>query len=135
MRFTAADVKCAPETVTPEINRFPPEATEKILKSPWLPVIVRRVSPGPVIVSAPPEELMAGNPEFRVMVPVPVTPKVIVSAELSEAFESVMACRSDPAPESFVLVTWKAVALTVLAAVLTSKAAKALLKKLEESFM
>ncbi len=103
MRFLAADVKCAPETVTPEINRFPPEATEKILKSPWLPLMVRRVSPGPVIVSAPPEELMAGNPEFRVMVP--VTPKVIVSVELTEAFESVMACRSDPAPKSFVLVT------------------------------
>jgi hypothetical protein len=105
----------APETVRPETERFPPEATEKILKLPWLPLMVRSVSPGPVIVSAPPEEAAAitGNAEFRVMVPVTLELKVIRSSVFDEACALTIATLREPAPSSLILVTTKLSACTV----------------------
>jgi len=47
----------APETVTPEMERFPPEAISKIPKSrpltPLLPLMVSEEAPGPVMVRVP----------------------------------------------------------------------------------
>ena len=108
-------VVLAPEMVDAVMVRFPPlpisSSLKSRLESPVSPLIVRDEVPGPVIVSAPTEaaEPIVGSAELRVMVPVTqlleVVQKDIVSAELSERFESVIACRSDPKPESFVLVT------------------------------
>ena len=43
----------APETVTPEINRLPPGAMLKILKPPWLPSMVSKEAPRPMMVTVP----------------------------------------------------------------------------------
>ena len=51
------EVIFAPETVTPEIERLPPAAMSKILKSrvltPLFPLMVRVEAPGPVMVRVP----------------------------------------------------------------------------------
>ena len=44
---------CAPETVTPEINRLPPEAMLKILKPPRLPLMLRLLAPRPAMFTVP----------------------------------------------------------------------------------
>ena len=75
-------VTCAPETVTPEIKRFPPEAMLKMLKLrltlPLLPLIVREEAPRPLMVTLPAVpppviavvvSMMFGNAEVKVMVP------------------------------------------------------------------
>ena len=82
-----APVLFAPETVTPEIERLPPEAMLKILKlrfelPPSKPLIVSEEAPGPVMVRVPAEvvEAMVGrdcNTLSRVIVP--VTLKSIIS--------------------------------------------------------
>ncbi len=68
----------APETVTPEIARLPPEAMSKILKLRVallafvgsLPLMVSEKAPGPVMVSEPALEVAAivGSAACRVMV-------------------------------------------------------------------
>ena len=64
----------APETVTPEIARLPPEAMSKILKLrlvlPLSPLMVSEKAPGPVMVSEPALEVAAivGSAACRVMV-------------------------------------------------------------------
>jgi len=77
----------APETVTPEIERLPPEAMLKILKlrfalPPSKPLIVSEEAPGPVMVRVPAEvvEAMVGRVlKKRSRVIVPVTLKSIIS--------------------------------------------------------
>ena len=66
----------APETVTPEMLRLPPEAMEKILKPPPLASMVREEAPSPVMVRVPAEppviavlaSMIFGNAEAKVMV-------------------------------------------------------------------
>ena len=77
----------APETVTPEMLRLPPEAMVKMLKlrlvlPPSKPLMVSEEEPGPVMVRVPAEvvEAMVGrdcNTLSRVIVP--VTLKSIIS--------------------------------------------------------
>ena len=52
------------------MERLPPEAMLKILKLPWLPLIVNEEAPCPVIVKAPALEVAAivGSAACRVMV-------------------------------------------------------------------
>jgi hypothetical protein len=47
----------APDTVTPEIVKSPKLATEKTLKLPLLPLILRVFAPGPVMVRVPAGEV------------------------------------------------------------------------------
>ena len=49
----------APVTVTPEMLRLPPEATEKTLKLPELALMVSEEAAGPVIVKEPAPEVAA----------------------------------------------------------------------------
>ena len=79
----------APETVTPEMERFPPEAMSKILKlrltSPLLPLIISEEAPRPVMVTVPAVPLpttvlasmMVGNADPSVIVFSPVKLKLI----------------------------------------------------------
>ena len=79
----------APETVTPEMERFPPEAMLKILKSrpvlPLLPLILSEEAPRPVIVTVPAVPpvtavlalTMVGNADPSVIVFSPVKLKTI----------------------------------------------------------
>ena len=94
----------APETVTPEIERLPPEAMLKILKSrlplpPSKPLMVREVAPGPVMASVPAvvAVTMEGKDEPSVIVPAPPVKSEeansIVSAS-AEALAVVIASRS-----------------------------------------
>lgn len=81
LKAPPSPVVCAPETVTPEMLRLPPVLIVKILKLPWLALIVSKKAPRPVMVSVPtvvpvppvPEAValasnMACNAELRVMV-------------------------------------------------------------------
>jgi len=97
----------APETVTPEIERLPPESTLKMLKLRVallgfvgsLPLIVSEEEPGPVIVRVPAvvAVTMAGKDEPSVIVPAPPVKSEeansIVSAS-AEALAVVIASRS-----------------------------------------
>jgi len=51
------EVKFAPDTVTPEIERLPKLTIEKTLKLPLLPLILRVFAPGPVMVRVPAGEV------------------------------------------------------------------------------
>ena len=119
---------CAPETVTPEILRLPPEAMEKMLKlrlvlPPSKPLIIREEEPGPLMVRVPtvvpvpvpvPEAVafafkMVGSEALTVLfrelsVMVPVMLKLMMSSP-GVALASIIACRRDPTPESAVLET------------------------------
>ena len=57
----------APVTVTPEINRLPKLAIEKILKLPLLPLILRLLAPRPVMFTVPNPAVM-GNVEANKIV-------------------------------------------------------------------
>ena len=97
-----ADV-LAPETVTPEMAKFPPAEIVKILKLrlafPLLPLIVRLEEPGPVMVRVPAVEVLsiAGKAELRVMLP--VTAKMIVSDSIVR-LESTIARLRESGPKS-----------------------------------
>ena len=105
----------APETVTPEIERLPPEAMSKILKLrpvlPLLPLITRAEAPGPVIVSEPAlvvDAITGSAPAPSVMVLVPFVNREeakIISSFAEVKLASVIACLSEPAPASAVVVT------------------------------
>jgi len=77
----------APETVTPEMDKLPPESILKMLKSrlvlPLLPLMVREEAPGPVMVRVSAEVVgaMVGS-DFSTpsRVIVPVTLKFITSS-------------------------------------------------------
>ena len=103
----------APETVTPEINKLPPVAMLKILKlrraTPLSPLIVRVEELGPVMVRVPAlaAVTIVGSAEASVMVPVTPALKVIVSAPVSEALASNIACLREPTPKSLLFVTVK----------------------------
>ena len=60
----------APETVTPEMLRLPPVSMEKILKLPWLPLILSKEEPRPVMVTVPAVLALTifGNAEAKAMV-------------------------------------------------------------------
>jgi hypothetical protein len=82
----------APETVTPEMVKSPPEAMLKMLKSrlllpPSKPLIIREEEPGPVMVRVPAVlvEAMVGR-DFNTLsrVIVPVTLKSIISSAVVE---------------------------------------------------
>ena len=65
----------APDTVTPEIVKSPRLATEKTLKLPLLPLILRVFAPGPVIVRVPAGEVadgMAGSTPVKDIVAGPL---------------------------------------------------------------
>ena len=105
----------APETVTPEMERFPPEAMLKILKLPLLPLIISEEALGPVMVSEPALEpalevaAIVGSTVCRVMVvPAPFVNSEeakIISSLAEVALASVIACLNEPAPASAVVVT------------------------------
>ena len=100
----------APDTVTPEIVKSPKLATEKTLKLPLLPLILRVFAPGPVRVRVPAvvASAMAGSTPVKEIVAGPLVKseeaKTIVSAP-GVALASIIACRRDPVPESAVLET------------------------------
>jgi len=94
----------APETVTPEMERLPPVAMLKMLKSrPLLPLskplIIREEEPGPVMVRVPKLVALAmtGKDDASVIVPTPPVKSdesnTIVSAA-AEALAVVIASRS-----------------------------------------
>ena len=93
----------APETVTPEIARFPPLEIVKTLKLrlafPLLPLIVRLEEPGPVMVRVPAVAVLsiAGKAEASVMPP--VTAKTIVS-DSGVRLESTIARLRESGPKS-----------------------------------
>ena len=100
----------APETVMPEMERFPPEAILKILN--WLsPLMINEEAASPVIVRVPALEVAAivGSAACRVMVV--LAPFVnneeakIISLLALVALASVIACLNEPGPESAVVVT------------------------------
>ena len=103
----------APETVTPEIDRLPPEAMLKMLKLRFAlmvpeelskPLMISSVDPGPVMVRVPAETMVGRDFSTLSRVIVPVTLKSIISLALL-ALASSMACLSEPAPASEVVVT------------------------------
>jgi hypothetical protein len=103
----------APETVTPEIERLPPEAMLKILKSrlllpPSKPLMIREEEPGPVIVRVPAVLTfkIVGRAAARVMVYglVPVKLKLMSSLP-GVLLARVIAASRDPVPEAAVVVT------------------------------
>ena len=97
----------APETVTPEMERLPPEAMEKMLKLRVallgvvgsLPLIISEEEPGPLMVRVPKLVALAmtGKDDASVIVPAPPVKSdesnTIVSAA-AEALAVVMASRS-----------------------------------------
>ena len=93
----------APETVTPEMARFPPAEIVKILKlrlaTPLLPLIVRKEEPGPVMVRVPAVEVLsiAGKKELSVMPP--VIAKTMVSDSIVR-LESTIARLRESGPKS-----------------------------------
>ena len=95
-------VVCAPETVTPEIDRLPPNML-KILKSRFAlmvpeelskPLMVSSVAPGPVMVRVPAETMVGRDFSTLSRVIVPVTLKSIISLALL-ALAVVMASLSE----------------------------------------
>lgn len=114
----------APETVTPEIARFPLWEIVKILKLrlalPLSPLIVRLEEPGPVIVRVPAVVVLsiAGNEELSVMVP--VTPVKMILSSDDAALASMIACLREPAPESLRFITGKVAGVILSSRVMSS---------------
>ncbi len=101
----------APETVTPEMDKSPPEAMLKILKLPWLPLIVNEEALGPVMVSEPAPEVAAivgraADPRVIVLAPFVNNEEAKIISSLAEvALAASIACLNEPAPASAVVVT------------------------------
>ena len=125
------EIIMAPETVTPEIARFPLWEIVKILKLrptfPLSPLIVRLEEPGPVMVRAPAVEAVTieGNEELSVMVP--ATPVKMISSSEEAALASIIACLREPAPESLRFITVK-----IAGAILSSRVISSSLEKSED---
>ena len=104
------EVKFAPDTVTPEIERLPKLTIEKTLKLPLLALMLRVFAPGPVMVRVPAvaTSAMAGSTPVRDIVAGPLVnseeAKTIVSAPAVTLAWAIAASR-DPATESKVVVT------------------------------
>ena len=101
----------APDTFTPEIDRSPPRAMLKILKLPPLASMVSEEAPGPVMASEPALEVAAivgsaADPRVIVLAPLvnSEAAKTISSLALV-ALASIIACLSEPAPKSALVVT------------------------------
>jgi len=90
----------APDTVTPEIVKSPKLATEKTLKLPLLPLILRVFAPGPVMVRVPAvaTSAMAGSVPVRDIVAGPLVkseeaktmvsgPKVVLARSIASLKE------------------------------------------------
>ena len=105
----------APETVTPEIERLPPEAILKILKLrlvlALLPLMISEEAPGPVMVSEPAPEVAkivgrAADPRVIVLAPFVNNEEAKIISSLAEvALAASIACLNEPAPASAVVVT------------------------------
>ena len=105
----------APETVTPEMVRLPPESMLKMLKlrfvSPLSPLTVSAEAPDPVMVSEPALKVVAidGSAVCRVMVvmaPFVNSAEAKIISSLAEvALESIIDCLNEPGPESAVVIT------------------------------
>ena len=110
-----AAVVFAPDKVTPEIARLPPEAMFKIWKlrplTPLLPLMIREEALGPVMVSEPAPEVAAivgsaADKSVIVLAPLVNNEEAKIISSLAEvALASVIACRNEPAPASAVVVT------------------------------
>ena len=116
------EVLLAPETVTPEMLRLPPEAMLKILKlrlplPPSKPLMVSEEALGPVMVRVPtvvpvppvPEAValafkIVGNAAVKAMVPVTPVLKTISSLP-GVVLARVIAASRDPGPEAAVFRT------------------------------
>ena len=89
------EVKFAPDTVTPEIERLPKLTIEKTLKLPLLPLMLRVFAPGPVMVRVPAvaTSAMAGSTPVRDIVAGPLVKseesKTIVSAPVVALAKSI----------------------------------------------
>ena len=100
-----------PVTVTPDMLRLAPGATEKTLKLPELALMVSEEAAGPVIVNEPAPEVaaMAWKPEARVIVVLTPPRKTDESKTISSfalvAFASRIACLREPEPEFALVVT------------------------------
>ena len=100
----------APETVTPEMERFPLEAMLKILKLPLLPLMISEEALGPVMVSEPAPEVAAivgsaADKSVIVLAPLVNSEEAKIISSLAEvALASVIACLNEPAPASAVVV-------------------------------
>jgi hypothetical protein len=101
----------APVTVTPEMLRLPPEATEKTLKLPELALMVSEEAAGPAIVNEPAPEVaaIAGKAVPREIVVLTPPRKTDESKTISSfaivAFASRIACLREPEPEFALVVT------------------------------
>jgi hypothetical protein len=100
----------APETVTPEMDKFPPAEMLKILKlrveMPSLPLIVRKEEPGPVMVRVPAVEVLsiAGKAELSVMI-VPGARLKLMISDSGVRLESTIARLREPGPKSLLFNT------------------------------
>ena len=91
------EVKFAPDTVTPEIERLPKLTIEKTLKLPLLALMLRVFAPGPVMVRVPVPAVatsaMAGSTPVRDIVAGPLVKseesKTIVSAPVVALAKSI----------------------------------------------
>ena len=104
------EVKFAPDTVTPEIERLPKLTIEKTLKLPLLALMLRVFAPGPVMVRVPAvvASAMAGSTPVKEIVAGPLVKseeaKTIVSSPAVLLAWAIAASR-DPATESKVVET------------------------------
>ena len=93
----------APETVTPEMAKFPPAEILKILKLrpalPLLPLIVRLEEPGPVMVRVPAVAVVSIAGKAVASVMPPVIAKTMVS-DSGVRLESTIARLRESGPKS-----------------------------------
>jgi len=98
----------APDTVTPEMVKLPPVLMVKILKLPWLPLMVSAEAPRPLMVRVPAVLTfkIVGRAAARVIVYglVPVKLKLMSSLP-GVLLARVIAASRDPVPEAAVVVT------------------------------
>lgn len=109
----------APDTVTPEIVKLPKLATEKTLKLPLFPLILRVFAPGPVIVRVPAvvASAIAGRTPVKDIVAGPLVKSEEAKTMVSlvglrvASLARLIASAREPAPLEFKLFTVKVVAV------------------------
>ena len=103
--------RLAPVTVAPAMVRLPPALILKILKEPWLASMVSEEAPGPVMASEPAPDVAAiagraADPRVIVLAPLVNNEAAKTMSSLAlVALASIIACLSEPAPKSAVVVT------------------------------
>ena len=106
----------APEIVKPEMVRLPPVLMVKILKLPWLPLMIIESKPEalrPLMVTVPAVppvtavvvSMMFGNAEAKVRVKGMEKAGISMMSSPAVALASIIACRSEPVPESALVLT------------------------------